>query len=81
MSGLSGNRETKLALIQKVHLDSLELAIVRYMVKEALPDYYATIIKNPNCIDKLVSGIFYKVSKMPPNRMLKFSLIPSATDL
>lgn len=40
------------------------------MVKEALPDYYATIIKNPNCIDKLVSGIFYKVSKMPPNQVL-----------
>ena len=56
--------KTKLALIQKVHQDSLESAIVRYMAKEALPEYYAAILKNPNCIDRLVEGIFYKVCKM-----------------
>ena len=64
VGGLSGNRKTKLALIQKVHQDSLESAIVRYMAKEALPEYYAAILKNPNCIDRLVEGIFYKVCKM-----------------
>ncbi|GAB3386536.1 hypothetical protein GCM10027514_27360 [Azotobacter armeniacus] len=70
VAGLSGNRETKLALIQKVHQDSLESAIVRYMSKEALPEYYAAILKSPNCIDILVAGIFYKVCKMQTARTL-----------
>lgn len=64
VAGLSGNRETKLALIQKVHQDSLESAIVRYMASEALPGYYAAILKSPNCIDRLVEGIFFKVCRI-----------------
>lgn len=64
VAGLRSNRETKLALIQKVHQDSLDLAIMRYMVKEALPEYYAAILKSPCCIDRLVEGIFYKVCKI-----------------
>lgn len=70
VAGLSGNRETKLALIQKVHHDSLESAIVRYMAKEALPEYYAAILKSQNCIDRLVEGIVYKVCKIQPAQTL-----------
>lgn len=70
VAGLSGNRETKLALIKKVHQDSLESAIVRYMAKEALPDYYAAILKSQNCIDRLVEGIFYKICRIRPSQTL-----------
>ncbi len=70
VAGISGNRKAKLALIQKVHQDSLESAIVRYMAKEALPEYYAAILKSPNCIDRLVEGIFYKVCKVQPAQNL-----------
>lgn len=70
VAGLSGNREITLALVQRVHQDSVESAIVRYMAKEALPDYYAAILKSPNCIDRLVEGIFYKVCKLQPTQGL-----------
>ncbi len=70
VAGISGNRKAKLALIQKVHQDSLESAIVRYMAKEALPEYYAAILESPNCIDRLVEGIFYKVCKVQPAQNL-----------
>lgn len=68
VAGISGNKKAKLALIQKVHQDSLESAIVRYMTKELLPEYYAAILKSPNCIDSLVEGIFYKVCKIQPTQ-------------
>lgn len=67
---LNSNRETKLVLLQKVHLDSLDSAIVRYMAKEELPGYYAAILKSPNCIDRLVEGIFCKVCKIQPAPIL-----------
>ena len=70
VAGLSSNRETKLALIQKVRQDGLESAIVRYMAKEALPKYYAAILKSPNCIERLVEGLFYKVCKIQPANTL-----------
>lgn len=66
VAGLTGNREIKLSLIRRVHQDSLDTAILKYMVKEALPDYYASILKSPDCIDKLVEGIFYKICKIQP---------------
>jgi hypothetical protein len=70
VAGISGNRTIKLALIHKVHQDSLDYAIVRYMTKEALPKYYAAILKSPNCIDSLVEGILYKICKIQPARNL-----------
>lgn len=70
VAGLSGNREIKLALIQKVHHDSMDYAIVRYMAKEALPKYYAAILKSPNCIDSLVEGVLYKVCKLKAGQSL-----------
>ena len=70
IAGINDNRKAKLALIQKVHQVSLDSAIIRYMVKEELPEYYAAILKNLNCIDRLVEGIFYKVCKIQPARNL-----------
>lgn len=64
VAGLSGSREIKLALIQKIHHDSIDSAIVRYMTKEALPEYYAAILKSQNCIDRLVEGVLYRVCKL-----------------
>lgn len=70
IAGISGNREIKLALIQKVQRDGMDSAIVRYMAKEALPEYYAAILKIPNCIDRLVEGILYKVCKLKASQTL-----------
>lgn len=70
VAGRTANRDVRLALIQRVHQDSLEAAIVRYMTKEALPDYYAAILQSPNCIDRLVEGILYKVCKIQPEQSL-----------
>lgn len=70
VSGLNSNREIKQALIHKVHHDSLQSAIVRYMTKEKLPGYYAAILKSSECIDKLVEGILYKVCKIEPANAL-----------
>lgn len=70
VAGLSGNREIKLALIQKVHQDSLESAVVRYMAKEGLPGYYAAILKSPICIDRLVEGVLYRVCKLKASQTL-----------
>jgi hypothetical protein len=66
VAGINGNKNIKLALIKKVHQNSLESAIVRYMTKEGLPEYYAAILRSPNCIDNLVEGVFYKVCKLQP---------------
>lgn len=70
VAGLCSNRETKLALVKRVHADNFESAIVRYMANEALPGYYAAILRSPNCIDRLVEGIFYKVCKIQPEQSL-----------
>lgn len=70
IAGISGNREIKLTLIQKVHRDGLDSAIVRYMAKEALPEYYAAILKSPNCIDRLVEGVLYRVCKLKASQTL-----------
>lgn len=70
VAGLSDNREIKLALIQKVHHDSMDSAIVRYMAKEALPGYYAAILKSPNCIERLVEGVLYRVCKLKAGQIL-----------
>lgn len=70
VAGISGNREIKLILIQKVHRDGLDSAIVRYMAKEALPEYYAAILKSPNCIDRLVEGVLYRVCKLKAGQTL-----------
>lgn len=66
VAGLNSNREIKLELIHKVYHDSLQSAIVRFMTKEKLPGYYATILKSSVCIDRLVEGILYKVCKIEP---------------
>ncbi|MGV7209337.1 hypothetical protein ACLB1G_15940 [Oxalobacteraceae bacterium A2-2] len=70
VAGLSGNRETKLALLQRMHQESLDSAIVRYMAEEMLPDYYASILKSPNCIAKLMEGVIYKICKIRPEQSL-----------
>lgn len=70
VAGLNSNREIKLALIHKVYHDSLQSAIVRFMTKEKLPGYYASILKSSECIDKLVEGILYKVCKIEPTNTL-----------
>ena len=70
VAGISGNREIKLALIQKVHHDSMDSAIVRCMAEEPLPVYYAAILKSPNCIDSLVEGVLYRVCKLKASQTL-----------
>lgn len=70
IAGLSDNRKIKLALIQKVHHDSIDSAIVRYMTKEALPECYAAVLKSPNCIERLVEGVLYKVCKFKASQTL-----------
>lgn len=70
VAGINGNREIKLTLIQKIHRDGLDSAIVRYMAKEALPEYYAAILKSPNCIDRLVEGVLYRVCKLKASQTL-----------
>lgn len=70
VAGLNSNREIKLALIHKVYHDSLQSAIVRFMTKEKLPGYYASILKSSECIDRLVEGILYKVCKIEPTNTL-----------
>lgn len=71
VAGLKNNRKIKLALIYKTYNDSLQFAIVRYMTKESLPGYYATILKNSECINRLAEGILYKVCKIEPTNLLK----------
>ena len=68
IAGLNDKKRIKLALIQRLHHDHLDSAVVRYMKKEALPTYYASIVKSPDCIVKLVEGILYKVCKITPER-------------
>jgi len=70
VAGISGNREIKFALIQKVHHDSMDSAIVQYMANEALPAYYAAILKSPNCIGSLVEGVLYRVCKLKASQTL-----------
>jgi hypothetical protein len=70
VAGLNSNREIKLALIHKAYHDGLESAIVRFMTKEKLPRYYASILKSSECIEKLVEGILYKVCKIEPTNTL-----------
>ena len=70
VAGLSDNRAIKLALIKKVHHESMDSAIVRYMAKEALPEYYAAILKSPNCIERLVEGVLYRVCKLKASQTL-----------
>jgi hypothetical protein len=70
VAGLRSNRDIKLTLIRRVHQDALDSAILRYMAKEALPDYYAGILKSSHCLDRLVEGIFHKVCKIPPAQSL-----------
>jgi len=70
IAGLSSKRAIKNVLIKKVHQNNLELAIVRYMAHEELPTYYASILKSPSCIDRLMEGILYKVCKIRPAEKL-----------
>lgn len=70
VAGINDNKKVKHALIQKVHHDSMDSAIARYMAKEALPQYYAAILKSPNCIDSLVEGILYRVCKLKASQAL-----------
>lgn len=70
VAGLSGKKQIKLALIHKVHQDGLDSAIVRYMAKEALPAYYAAILKSHQCLDRLVQGILCKVCHIRTNLSL-----------
>lgn len=66
VSAFQDKKQAKLALIKKVHRDQLDLAIARYMTKEKLPNYYASIIRSSDCINKLAEGVFYKVCKIKP---------------
>ncbi len=70
VAGLSWNKQIKLALIHKVHQDGLDSAIIQYMAKEALPAYYAAILKSHQCIDRLVQGILCKVCHIRTNLAL-----------
>lgn len=81
VAGIRGNREIKLALIQKVQQDNLESAIIRYMAKEALPEYYAVILKSRECIDRLVQGILYKVCHVPADQALDNQISDLSTTL
>lgn len=66
VGGLPRNHDIKLALLRQVHLDSLDVAIVRYMAREALPAYYAVLLKSPQCIERLIEGLFVKVCHIAP---------------
>lgn len=66
VGGLQRNHDIKLALLQRIHLDSINSAIVRYMTHEALPTYYAVLLKSPQCIEKLIEGLFVKVCRITP---------------
>lgn len=66
VGGLPRNHDIKLALLRKIHLDSLDVAIVRYMAREALPAYYAVLLKSPHCIERLIEGLFVKVCHIAP---------------
>jgi hypothetical protein len=70
VAGLSGNRDIKLALLRKVHQDSVRAAIVRYMTKEQLPKEYAALVESPECIRTLVEGIFFRVCKLKASQAL-----------
>lgn len=67
IGGLARNHDIKHALLRKIHLDSLDLAIVRYMALEALPAYYAVLLKSPQCIERLIEGLFVKVCRIAPS--------------
>lgn len=81
IAGANSNREVKLALIHKVYHDSLQSAIVRYMTKERLPGYYATILKSSDCIDRLIEGILYKVCKIEPANTLADQIVKLSSSL
>ena len=66
VGGLARNHDIKLALLRRIHLDSLDVAIVRYMAYEALPAYYAVLLKSPQCIERLIEGLFVKVCHIAP---------------
>lgn len=70
VAGLDSNREIKNALIKGVHKESLDHAIISYMVAEDLPYYYASIVRSPNCLDSLIKGIFFKVCGLQANPIL-----------
>jgi hypothetical protein len=70
---IAGMRDKKLVqttLIEKVHEQQLDAAIVRYMSDERLPEFYATILKTPKCLDRLIEGILFKVCHVPPSLAL-----------
>lgn len=66
VGSLPRNHDIKLTLLRQIHLDSLDVAIVRYMAHEALPGYYAVLLKSPQCIERLVEGLFVKVCRLTP---------------
>lgn len=75
IGGIVGNHDIKLALLRQVHLDSLDVAIVRYMAREALPAYYAVLLKSPQCIDRLIEGLFVKVCHLAPTSDLSEDIL------
>lgn len=75
VGALSSNRDIKLELLRAVHHDSLRAAIGRYMAKEQLPKEYAALVERPECIQKLVEGIFYRVCKLKTDQALTDQII------
>lgn len=74
VAGLNWNKQVKLTLIHKLHQDGLDSSIKRYMAREALPAYYAAILKNHQCIDRLVQGILSKVCHIRVNPALEVQI-------
>ncbi|TDV92879.1 hypothetical protein BDK62_11514 [Halomonas alkaliantarctica] len=66
VGGLPRNHDIKLALLRRIHLDSIDVAILRYMAHETLPAYYAGLLKSPQCIERLIEGLFIKVCRITP---------------
>ena len=70
IAGLYNNKQIKEALIKKIHQESLDYAMIRYMQKESLPSYYSSILKSTSCIETIIAGILYKVCKIRKTEML-----------
>lgn len=75
VAGLASNRDVKLALLRTVHQDSMRAAIGRYMAKEQLPTEYAALVESPECIRRLVEGIFFRICKLKTSQSLTDQII------